>query len=511
MVNLDKKNCWNYSKEIDLIIIGAGPAGLFTAANIKNKKHVLVLEKNGSPGKKLLISGSGHCNMTHAGDINEFFQHYGANSSFLKIALKQFSNNDLIAFFREKGLGAMIDKNGKVFPRTGNARDVLDILINQCKSHKVAINYNEAVSQVAVKDGRFWLQTKTNEYYCTNLLIATGGKSYPSSGSSGDGYVLAETLGHTIVSPQPALTPVFIKDYKFGEISGVSLANRSIYLYRDNKKLKEHCGDIGFTHTGLSGPGILDFSRYMKKKDLLKINFSNQEREDFAGTLTEAIETDGKISLGKFLKRYPIPLSLIKIILTELGLDRDEKLANINKKLRNRISDSFCQYPFIIENTGDFRIAMVTKGGISLPEVSAKTMESKLVKGLYFAGEVLDIDGDTGGYNIQAAFSTGCLAAFSITAAWPHFQSLLPARSHRGHDPKSSGKTTLLYKFLEQIQNEQKLNVKFLDLRETFTNVYEDFLKTFFRVETTGEKKETLSSNINVGFFKIDSSVGKNP
>ncbi|HLP60582.1 MAG TPA: NAD(P)/FAD-dependent oxidoreductase [Candidatus Deferrimicrobium sp.] len=400
--------------EFDLIIIGAGPAGLFTAANIKKKQSVLVLEKNENPGKKLLISGSGRCNITHAGDIDEFFNHYGDNSRFLKTALRQFSNDDLINFFREKGLGTVIDTNGKVFPRSGNARDVLAVLLNECKRNKVEINYNEAVLKIKINEKGFDVTTKNNEYVCSKLLIATGGKSYPASGSSGDGYILAEGLGHTVVSPQPALTPAFIKNYKFSEISGVSLRERTIYLYRDHKKVKAHCGDFGFTHTGLSGPGILDFSRDMKKNDILKIDFVNRKAEDFARALSEAIERDGKITVGKFLKGYDIPVSLVRIILAELGLDRNEKLANINKKMRNRIVDSFCEYPFVIERMGGFDMAMVTKGGIALNEVSAKTMESKLIKGLYFAGEVLDIDGDTGGYNIQAAFSTGYLAAVSI-------------------------------------------------------------------------------------------------
>lgn len=404
----------NYGKEFDLIIIGAGPAGLFTAVNIKNGKQVLVLEKNAVPGKKLLISGSGRCNMTHSGDISEFFNHYGDNSRFLKTALRQFSNDDLMNFFREKGLGIIIDKNGKVFPRSGNSRDVLAILIDECKKNNVRIDYNEAVLKVEKRDRGFWIKTKNNEYICHKLVISTGGKSYPSSGSSGDGYDLAKDLGHTIVSPKPALTPGFIKNYKLGEISGVSLQNRTVYLYRDNKKIREHRGDIGFTHTGLSGPGILDFSRYMEKTDILKIDFANRKGEDFTRTFIEAAEREGKISIGKFLKGYDIPVSLVRIILRELGLDRNEKLAFINKKMRNRVVDSFCEYPFVIENIGGFDIAMVTRGGISLNEVSSKTIGSKLVKDLFFAGEVLDIDGDTGGYNIQAAFSTGYLAAISL-------------------------------------------------------------------------------------------------
>lgn len=343
-----------------------------------------------------------------------------------------FSNDDLINFFREKGLGILIDKNGKVFPRTGNSRDVLAILINECKNNNVRIGFNEAVLKIEKREPDFRIKTKDNEYICPKLVISTGGKSYPSSGSAGDGYGFAESLGHTVVSPKPALTPVFIKDYPLGEIAGVSLQNRAVYLYRENKKVNEHRGDIGFTHNGLSGPGILDFSRYMEKKDILKIDFANRNAEDFTREFIEAAEKEGKISIGKFLKGYDIPVRLVRIILCQLNLDGNEKLANINKHMRNRLVDSFCQYPFVIENIGGFDIAMVTKGGISLNEVSSKTMESKKVKGLFFAGEVLDIDGDTGGYNIQAAFSTGYLAALSATDKKGAARSRTMGRPRRG-------------------------------------------------------------------------------
>jgi predicted Rossmann fold flavoprotein len=200
------------------------------------------------------------------------------------------------------------------------------------------------------------------------------------------------------------------------ELSGVTLPNVTIYLYRENKKVNEHKGDIVITHKGLSGPGILDFSRYFDKGDQLKINFTRINQEVFRAEFMNTAEKEGKILLKTFLKKYDIPNSLIEFLLTSLGIDLSHNMASINKQQRNQIILAFCEHSFPISHVGGYEMAMVTTGGISLAEVSSKTMESKIVPGLYFAGEVLDIDGDTGGYNLQAAFSTGYLAAQSINS-----------------------------------------------------------------------------------------------
>ena len=402
-----------------VIVIGGGPAGLFTALHIGRDKTVLLLEKNNRPGKKLLLSGSGRCNLTHTGAVDAFLEHYGPNYRFLRTALQSFSNEDLIRFFNKRRLPTTIDKSGKIFPANGTAEAVLDILLEECRKQNVRIHSNEAVSTIDVTDDaghRFHIVTPVGEYYCRCLVIATGGKSYPGTGSSGDGFKFAKSLGHTIVTPKPALTPVYIKDYQFAAISGVSLANRTVYLYRGDKKIKEHRGDIGFTHKGLSGPGILDFSRYMERNDILKLAVAGRTEEDFTRNFKEAAESHGKTSIKRFLKEFDIPDSLIGIMLRQLDIPQEEKLANITRHNRSRLIELCCRFPFVIEKPGGFAAAMVTAGGVSLKEVSSQTMESKLIPGLYFAGEVLDIDGDTGGYNIQAAFSMGYLAARGISA-----------------------------------------------------------------------------------------------
>jgi predicted Rossmann fold flavoprotein len=399
----------------DILIIGGGPAGLFTALNCTGR-NTLVLEKNSTPGKKLLISGSGRCNVTHEGEISDFLKHYGENHKFLKTALRNFTNQDLIGFLKKKGLETMTDKNGKIFPDTGDAADILQILLRECRKNNVTIYNSSAVYSVKKSEGLFHVKTQDSEFTCHSLVISTGGNSYPETGSSGDGYQFAKMLGHAIIPPKPALTPVFIRGFTMAELAGVSLQNKSLYLYRENKKINEQRGDIGFTHKGLSGPGILDFSRHIHSGDVLKINLIDMNADEFRQSMIGASAKEGRITLQLFLRKYDLPRSLVKIILQELKIEPDLNLANVQKNMRNQLVSSFCEYPYCVEKTGGFNMAMTTKGGVSLSEVSSKTMESKLVPHLYFAGEVLDVDGDTGGYNIQAAFSTGKLAATAILA-----------------------------------------------------------------------------------------------
>lgn len=400
-------------KSADILIIGAGPAGLFTAINCKGLK-VIVLEKNAVPGKKLLISGTGRCNLTHDCKLSDFFDHYGVNHRFLKTALHSFTNFDLIRFFNDHGLETVADKNGKVFPASQKASDVLQVLINVCNRNKVEIVCNQQITGISKTESGFEVKTNSGVFNSRFLVITTGGMSYPATGSTGDGYHFAKLLGHSIVPPKPSLSPVFIRDYTMASISGVSVQNKTVYLYRGDKKIAEHSGDIGFTHKGLSGPGILDFSRHILSGDILKMNFIDLKADDFRNELIKVSEKEGKTAIQTYLKKFDLPRSLVLLILQSIKLEPETRLAEITKIQRNHVVTAFCEFPFIVEKVGGFNMAMVTAGGVSLDEVNPKTMESKLVPGLYFAGEVLDIDGDTGGYNLQAAFSTGWLVGQGI-------------------------------------------------------------------------------------------------
>ncbi len=400
-------------KKFNTLIIGGGPAGLFTAVHC-SVKPVLLLEKRSTPGNKLLISGSGHCNLTHSGELSAFLDHYGDHSKFLKTALYGLSNTQLIRFFENRGLSFVEDKNGKIFPQSGRAADVLNVMLLECETQQVSVFTGQQVTEVQKKDDGFFVSTEKETFQGRNLVLATGGMSYQATGSSGDGYRFAKEFGHSIVPPKPALSPVIVKEYSMAELAGISLQEKRIYLYRGNRKIATHRGDIGFTHKGLSGPGILDFSRFIQSEDLLKIDLLGLQADEFRRILIEASEKSGKTAVQTFLKKYDLPKNLVKIVLSGISVEPDQTLATLEKEKRNLLVSAFCELPFVIERVGGFNQAMVTKGGVSLDEVSPKTMESRLVQGLYFAGELLDIDGDTGGYNLQAAFSTAYLAAASI-------------------------------------------------------------------------------------------------
>jgi predicted Rossmann fold flavoprotein len=408
----------------DLIIVGAGPSGLFCALNSMQKgKKLLILEKKNSPGHKLLISGSGQCNITHDGNIQDFLDHYGDHGRFLRPALLGFTNRDLISFFEGLGLCISVrEKGNKIFPKTKQARDVLNILIEQCNEKGVIIKCNQAVKSIARNEDGFLVGCKGGSYRSRLLVIATGGRSYPATGSCGDGYRFAGILGHRIAEIGPALTPILIKDYPFTDLAGLSFPDMNISLYR-HAKIREHSGDILFTHEGLSGPGILDLSRYIRAKDILKLSFvPDGKRKALEEWLVDKARLDGARSLLSVLADLPrfvpssVPLypRLIKRMLEISGIATDLKMAQLTREMRSCLIDNLTGLSLVVSDLCGYNTAMVTRGGVDTMEVDPKTMQSRLVKGLYLVGEVLDVDGDTGGYNLQAAFSTGMLAARSI-------------------------------------------------------------------------------------------------
>ncbi len=402
-------------KEYDVLIIGAGPAGLFTAINCEYNKRVLILEGNSSAGKKLLLSGAGQCNITHEGDKKHFLSKYGENKRFIKNALYTLTNKDLMDFFQKRGLSFISNENGKVFPDTMKANDVLKILLDECEKNKVHIKYNSNVEAVECEKNVFIIKTKDDIYRAEKLVIATGGKSYPDTGSRGGGYDLGKKLGHAIEKPKPTLTPIYIKNYYFSDLSGISFENIPFSLWRDNRKLRDGSGDILFTHKGLSGPGILNFSRFINKGDVLKLNFIKvNDEEEFRKSFIEKLSINGKSTIKSILRDLPLPKRFIDKLLEISSIPEEKNCSQLKKDERNQLIEFLISFPMEVDELGGFHLAMATRGGISLKDIKSKTMESRLVEGLYFVGEVLDIDGDTGGYNIQAAFSTGFLAAKSI-------------------------------------------------------------------------------------------------
>lgn len=387
--------------KFDVIVIGGGPAGLFTALNIKNKK-ILLLEKNDRCGVKFLMSGGGKCNITHSGSIKKFIDKYN-NGRFIRSSLYSFSNKDLIDYFNKKGIDFFVDKNGKFFPKEKNAKDLLKILIEDCLKNKVKVNKNEKVLDVEKNKDKFEILTEKNNYRAKKIIIATGGKSYSSTGSSGDGYDFAKKFGHTIIKPKPALVPAIIKNYKFSKIAGVSVRKSQVNIYRNNKKIFDYCGDILFTHEGLTGPGILNISRNIKKDDLIKFSLLDYENENiFRIKLKKIFEENKDKDLKNILSKV-LQKSIVEIIMKNF---KNTKGRDTSKNVFNKLINKILYHEVKVENLEGFNKAMVTTGGISLKEISNQTFESKKIKNLYFVGEVLDIDGETGGYNLQYCFSS---------------------------------------------------------------------------------------------------------
>ena len=401
----------------DLIILGAGPAGLFSAIqaakNNKNKK-IIILEKNSSAGKKLLISGSGQCNLTHAGEIANFFNHYGNNYNFLLGPLYTFDNKMLMNFFENRGVEFRKARGGKIFPKSNKASDILNVLLKEAKSKNIKIIYNTTIEEVNYTNKLFKIKSENEIYESKYFLLATGGKSFPKTGSTGDGFRIAKNLGHKIVNPRPALAPVVIKNYQFKMLSGISLRNKEISLWRNDQLLKSWSGDLLLTHRGLSGPGIINHSRYIKKGDLLKIKLLKYNQEELEKNLLKKIEREGRLNLLNLLIKYPLAQRLIEKILEISDINGSQNAAHLTKKERKEIIKIFSSLEFEIKSLADFSQSMVTKGGISLKEINPQTMESKIINNFFAAGEVLDIDGDTGGYNLQAAFSTAFLAGTEL-------------------------------------------------------------------------------------------------
>ena len=400
----------------DVVVIGAGPAGLCCAIHAAaGGCRVLVLEKNARPGAKLLLAGSGQCNITHDGDIRDFLSHYGGHGKFLKPALMSFSNNALVEFFRERGLATMTEADGKVFPQTRQSADVLAVLLAGCRKRGVTIRCNEPVKAITRDAELFTVMTDAASYQTRTVVITTGGTSYPQCGTTGDGYRLAASLGQPVTETAPALTPLLIRPFPFAALMGQSFEQMRFSVWREGKKVADHTGDVLFTHLGLSGPGILDASRGIRPGDTVRLSFAGAMRYDeFAADIAKRAAENPNWQVGTILAKYPIPERLNRKLLKLSGIPDDLKCAHFSATQRSALVTNCTEFPLTVAALGDYKIAMVTRGGIALENVNPKTMESRIVPGLFFAGEVLDIDGDTGGYNLQAAFSTGYLAAQGI-------------------------------------------------------------------------------------------------
>ena len=403
----------------DVIVIGAGPGGMMAAGrSAEQGNKTLLLEKTDSSGKKLLLSGNSRCNITNSCEmIEDFINNFSESGKFLRNAFSVFFNKNLLRFFRKRGLDFKVEDNGKVFPITDRAEDVLRVLVKYMKDSGCQILYRKEVSDIVKKDEAFEITTKDNSIYSAKkIILATGGLSYPNTGSTGFGFHIAKKLGHTVIKPKPGLTGIILKNNFLKEWQGVSFEDACVSVYADDELIHKGRGEMIFTHFGISGPVMLHMSAIIYealdsgKRVFLSIDFKpDVNHHELEMLFQEEFKNNPAKKISNALKEF-VPARLIKRILEAVRVDKDKKLNQISKEERRSILERLKGFRMIVESVRPIQEAMVTCGGVSVKEIDPKTMESRIVKGLYFAGEVIDIDGRTGGYNLQAAFSTGWIA-----------------------------------------------------------------------------------------------------
>ena len=412
-------------KKYDVIIVGAGAAGLIAAgraAELGGK--VLLLEKMERAGRKLLITGKGRCNITNDAPQSEFLNHIYPNSRFLRHAFSTFFSKDIIRLLNENGCETVVERGGRVFPVSGKSADVVNALMKWVMKNKVTIRYGQRVESLAIKEGKvagLKVHSSTGKQFieAPDIILSTGGKSYPATGSDGDGYRFAASAGHTIETPREALVPVETEGDVAKRLQGLSLKNVRASVWVNGKKIKEEFGEMLFTHFGLSGPIILTLSRFivdeLRKKNKVEISIDLKPALDevkLDNRLIRDLDEHGKKRMDNIFRLW-LPSSMVLVFLDITGVEGWKEGHQLTAKERRKTMLLMKDFRFTITGCRPFKEAIITAGGVVTTEIDPKTMESKLVKNLYFAGELIDLDADTGGFNLQIAFSTGWLAAES--------------------------------------------------------------------------------------------------
>ncbi len=405
----------------DVIVVGAGPAGLLAAGSAaENGGRVLVLEKMKQPGRKLLITGKGRCNITNSASVSEFITHVYPKGRFLKKAFSQFYSQNIIRLLVKYGVEVKLERGGRYFPAGNKAADVLKALLKWLDTLNVEIRCNQKVEDLLIDDGKITgCKANGNVLKADKLIVATGGKSYPATGSTGDGYKLAKACGHTIEKPIPALVPLETNGITAQRLQGLTLKNINAVVWSNGKKTGEAFGEMIFTHFGLSGPVILTLSRLvvkeLQKGNKVEVSIDLKPALDdqkLDRRLLRDLNEMGKKQLSNIFRSW-LPASLIPVFVDKLNLDPYKEGHQVSSKERKKIRVLLKDLRFTISGNRTFKEAIITAGGVPTNEITAKTMESKLIKGLYFAGEIIDLDAETGGYNLQIAYSTGWLAGKS--------------------------------------------------------------------------------------------------
>lgn len=402
-----------------ICVIGGGPAGIIAAGMAGSLgKDVTLLEKNERIGKKLFITGKGRCNITNNSPIEDFFDNIMSNKNFLYSSFYSFSNQDILSLLGKYGLKTKVERGNRVFPSSDKSSDVIKTLERFLLDNNVNIQLNTNIISIENLDNKFIINTKNNKLIFDKVVIATGGKSYPTTGSIGAGYNFAEKMGHKIVPIKPSLVPIEIKEESIKSLQGLSLRNVTIRASYKNKTIYEEFGEMVFTHYGISGPIVISMSNYLHKYIDKKIDlFIDLKPALSMDKLNDRLLRDFKEYTNKQLKNALndlLPQKLIPFIIELSNIDPDKPINQITKEERISLLNSIKQMPMTFKSFRPIEEAIVSSGGVSTKEINPSTMESKLVPGLFFAGEVIDVDGLTGGYNLQIAYSTGYLAGINI-------------------------------------------------------------------------------------------------
>jgi len=408
-----------------VIVIGGGASGMMASGQAAGLgANTLLLEKMHRTGRKLGITGKGRCNLTNVASLPEIIAHFGSNGTFLRQAVHSFSNDELVAFFDDLDVPTVVERGGRIFPLSGQARDVVDALTGWVQKQGVLVRRKVSTDGLLIEGQKVCgaRDSSGGTYIADAVIIATGGVSYPATGSTGDGYCLAQSAGHAIVSPRPALIPLETKGDIAPRLQGLSMRNVNVSVLVDGGKHDEAFGEMIFTHFGLSGPVILSLSG--RVTDALNLGGLVTVSIDLKPALDEHklderllrdLDTHGKRKFQTLLEDL-LPGKLIPVCMELTGIPPDRRGHQITAKERGRLRAWLKDFRFEVTGTRPVSEAIITAGGVDTKEIDPRTMASRLVSGLYFAGEVMDIHADTGGYNLQAAFSTGWLAGRSAAS-----------------------------------------------------------------------------------------------
>jgi predicted Rossmann fold flavoprotein len=416
----------NEKNKYDLIVVGAGAAGIIAAGNAAHKGlKVLLIEKMNRAARKLLITGKGRCNITHDAEQDVYFQNIFPNPRFLKHAFHSFFVSDILQIMHDQGVETTTERGSRVFPVSNSAAEVVNALLKWMGTRNIDLKFGLRVADLIIEERMIKGVVAKSEnssitYLASHVIICTGGRSYPATGSTGDGYTLAQQAGHTISKVFPALVPLVTEGDIAGNLQGLGLKNVNAVVWVNGKKHVQEFGELMFAHYGLTGPIILTLSRQiveqMEQNNKVEISIDLKpalDEQKLDNRLLRDINEHGKKQIENIFRQW-LPAKLIPVFLEILQLDGKKLCNQLGAKERRKILLLLKDFRFKITGHPGYKEAIVTAGGVSTSEVQSKTMESKLVKGLFFAGEVIDLDANTGGFNLQIAWSTGYLAAQTV-------------------------------------------------------------------------------------------------